>query len=145
MRLYTTKLGPWYGTQADAKKSGFDWVEVDVPTVKQELLEFLNTNDTLIRMGRDMEMPTGEGRGSTGTRKPYVAPYDPDAPARLDEPPKQGITCSAYKPASDLNAYDVRDVVTVCDRKHLGQALGTIISRLHDELDTAVEILEVAS
>lgn len=131
MRLYTNRLGQWYGTQSDAKKSGFDWVEVDVPTVKAELLEFLNSNQSAAQRIRESE----GGSGSTGTRKTYVAPYDPDAPARLDEPPKQGITCSAYKPASDLNAYDVRDVVTVCDRKHLGQALGTIISRLHDELE----------
>ena len=38
MRLYTDRLGNWYGTQADARKSGHDWVEVDVPTVKAELL-----------------------------------------------------------------------------------------------------------
>ena len=124
MRLYTNRLGQWYGTQSDAKKSGFDWVEVDVPTVKQELLEFLNTNEAG-RVVWDHQQPTGEGQGSTGTHKePEPTP-----------PTSTGITCSAYKPASDLNAYDVRDVVTVCDRKHLGQALGAIISRLHDELE----------
>jgi len=126
MRLYTNKLGQWYGTQSDAKKSGFDWVEVDVPTVKQELLEFLNTNEAG-RVVWDHEKPTGEGQGSTGTHK------QPETTT----PTPTGITCSAYKPARDLNAYDVRDVVTVCDRKHLGQALGAIISRLHDELEDA--------
>ena len=120
MRLYTNTLGNWYGTQSDAKKSGFDWVEVDVPTVKQELLEFLNKNEALIG-----DVPPREGQGSTGTRK------DPEPTS----PTSTGITCSAYKPASDLNAYDVRDVVTACDRKHLGQALGAIISRLHDEVE----------
>lgn len=125
MRLYTDNLGNWYGTQSDAKKGGYNWVEVDFPTDKQGLLEYLNTN----KVGGE------DGSGSTGTHK------DPEP----TPPPTTGITCSAYKPASDLNAYDVHDVVTVCDRKHLGMALGAIISRLHDELDTAVEILEVAS
>ena len=132
MRLYTDTSGNWYGTQADAKRGGNEWKEVDVPTRKEELLVWLN----LTGAGCALWEQEG-GSGSTGTRKPYVAPYDPDAPARLDEPPKQGITCSAYKPARDLNAYDVRDVVTVCDRKHLAPALGAIISRLHDELEVA--------
>ena len=40
MRLYTTG-SQWAGTQADAKKLG-TFIEVDVPTTKAELLEFLN-------------------------------------------------------------------------------------------------------
>ena len=68
MRLYTNRLGEWYGTQADARKSGNDWVEVDVPTVKQELLAWLNTTEAG-RVVWDHEKPTGEGQGSTGTRK----------------------------------------------------------------------------
>lgn len=64
MRLYTNRLGQWYGTQADAKKSGNDWVEVDVPTVKADLLDFLNTNEAG-RVVWDHEV----GSGSTGTRK----------------------------------------------------------------------------
>jgi hypothetical protein len=117
MRLYTNKRGEWFGTQADAKRGGIEWEEVDVPTVKQELLKFLNAN----AVGAEVDP------GSTGTRK------QPETTT----PTPTGITCSAYKPASDLNAYDVRDVVTVCDRKHLAPALGAIISRLHDELGEA--------
>ena len=75
MRLYTDRLGNWYGTQADARKSGNDWVEVDVPTVKADLLDFLNSNEA----GRVVWDHEG-GSGSTGTRKTIVAPYDPDAP-----------------------------------------------------------------
>ena len=128
MRLYKNTDGQWFGTQADANRGRSKWKEVEVPTIKADLITFLNDYHEQVAEG---------GTGSTGTCKPYVAPYDPDAPARLDEPPKQGITCSTYKPASDLNAYDVRDVVTACDRKHLGQALGAIISRLHDELEVS--------
>jgi hypothetical protein len=37
-------------------------------------------------------------------------------------------SCSAM----DLSSYDVRDVVLNCDKKHLGSALSSIVSRLHD-------------
>ena len=41
MRLYTNPKGEWTGTQSDARKLG-SFMEVDVPTSKAELLEFLN-------------------------------------------------------------------------------------------------------
>lgn len=45
MRLYTNKDGQWFGTQADARKGApRNWVEVDVPTSKQELINWLNAN-----------------------------------------------------------------------------------------------------
>jgi len=45
MRLYTNRKGGWAGTQADARKAwGKDWIEHEVPTSKQELINFLNTN-----------------------------------------------------------------------------------------------------
>ena len=128
MRLYTDTSGNWYGTQADAKRGGNEWKEVDVPTRKEELLVWLN----LTGAGCALWEQEG-GSGSTGTRKDPEP--SPDITKAINTP--TGITCSAYKPASDLNAYDVRDVVTVCDRKHLGMALGAIISRLYDEVEVA--------
>ena len=45
MRLYTNKDGQWFGTQADARKGApRNWVEVDVPTSKQDLINWLNAN-----------------------------------------------------------------------------------------------------
>ena len=45
MKLYTNRKGGWAGTQADARKAwGKDWIEHEVPTSKQELINFLNTN-----------------------------------------------------------------------------------------------------
>lgn len=129
MRLDTDTSGNWFGTQADAKRGGNEWKEVDVPTRKEELLAWLNLTGAGFAVW-DTGNPIGEGQGSTGTRK------DPE-PTSPTPDTSTGITCSAYKPASDLNAYDVRDVVTVCDRKHLGMALGAIISRLHDEMEVA--------
>ncbi len=41
MRLYTDNQGNWAGTQADAKKFG-KFEQVEVPTDKPTLLEFLN-------------------------------------------------------------------------------------------------------
>ena len=43
MRLYTNKDGQWFGTQRDAQKGApRNWVEVDVPTSKQDLINWLN-------------------------------------------------------------------------------------------------------
>lgn len=41
MKLYTNNKGQWAGTQADAKQLG-DFEQVEVPTDKPSLLEFLN-------------------------------------------------------------------------------------------------------
>lgn len=43
MRLYRTYDGQWAGTQADAKKLG-KFEQVEVPTDKAGLLDFLNSN-----------------------------------------------------------------------------------------------------
>ena len=43
MRLYTNNEGGWAGTQADAKVWG-EFEQVEVPTDKATLLEFLNTH-----------------------------------------------------------------------------------------------------
>ena len=47
MRLYTNRKGDWAGTQIDARKWGrrvnsCGFFPVDVPTIKPELLNFLN-------------------------------------------------------------------------------------------------------
>lgn len=46
MKLYQTTLGQWAGTQADARAlkatHGVDFEQVEVPTDKPGLLEFLN-------------------------------------------------------------------------------------------------------
>ena len=45
MRLYMNNKGEWFGTQADARRnSPREWVEVEVPTSKQDLLNWLNEN-----------------------------------------------------------------------------------------------------
>ena len=41
MKLYTNRKGDWAGTQIDAKNWG-GYICVDVPTIKPELLNFLN-------------------------------------------------------------------------------------------------------
>ena len=43
MRLYTNKDGQWFGTQRDAQRGApRNWVEVEVPTSKQDLINWLN-------------------------------------------------------------------------------------------------------
>lgn len=46
MRLYQDSKGRWYGTQAEARKAApRDWREVDVPTSKQELINWLSVHE----------------------------------------------------------------------------------------------------
>jgi hypothetical protein len=129
MRLYTNNQGVWAGTQADAKKlfkvpntpTG-NFVEVDVPTTKAELMEFLNTHRCRPQSGQDLE------RDSVKFNDPSIAP---SSPSQAPRPQRHGQSCSA----KDLNQYDVHDVVLNCDKAHLGNALAAIISRLHDMQD----------
>lgn len=108
MRLYTDYKGRWAGTQSDAKQFGA-FEQVEVPTDKPNLLEFLNEQRVgdvnLEDIGTDREVP--------------LLP--------IKTHPQ---SCSA-----NPNVYDVRDAVLNCDRKHLGSALAAIISRLHDEVE----------
>ena len=64
MRLYYDQKGNWAGTQADAKKAfGKDWWEIDVPTSKAEMIEFLDRHNCL----RDQTSSTNQMKSSTGT------------------------------------------------------------------------------
>tara|TARA_B110000046_G_scaffold183833_1_gene220848 strand:- start:280 stop:639 length:360 start_codon:yes stop_codon:yes gene_type:complete len=114
MRLYTDNKGAWAGTQSDAKSDfGTDYALAEVPTDKPTLLEFLNEYQVghadAISAQMDMvETVVADGRIVQATPHPQ--------------------SCSA----NDLSTYDVRDVVLNCDKKHLGSALGSIVTRLHD-------------
>ena len=111
MRLYTDNNGRWAGTQADAKEFGkFD--QVEVPTDKPNLLEFLNKHSV----------------GGDGFRIDALVDDDWEMPPAKTHPQ----SCSA-----NPNVYDVKDAVLNCDRKHLGTALAAIITRLYDEADAA--------
>lgn len=111
MRLYTDNNGRWAGTQADAKEFGkFD--QVEVPTDKPTLLEFLNKHNV----------------GGDGFRIDALVDDDWEMPPVKTHPQ----SCSA-----NPNVYDVKDAVLNCDRKHLGTALAAIITRLYDEVEAA--------
>lgn len=106
MRLYTDHKGNWAGTQADAKQFG-EYEQVEVPTDKPTLLEFLN------------EYQVGAADVISAQMEMVQQKTHP-------------LSCSA-----NPNVYDVRDAVLNCDRKDLGAALTAIISRLHDEVEEA--------
>ena len=111
MRLYTDNKGRWAGTQSDAKQ--FDTFEqVEVPTDKPTLLEFLNKHSV----------------GGDGFRIDALVDDEWEMPAEKTNP----LSCSA-----NPKLWDVRDAVLNCDRKHVAAALGAIISRLHDEVEEA--------
>ena len=106
MKLYTDYKGRWAGTQADAKQFGA-FEQVEVPTDKPTLLEFLN------------EYQVGAADVISAQMEVVQQKTHP-------------LSCSA-----NPNVFDVRDAVLNCDRKDLGAALGAIISRLHDEVEEA--------
>ena len=109
MKLYTDNKGRWAGTQADAKQLGA-FEQIEVPTDKPNLLEFLNKHSV----------------GGDGFRVDALVDDDWEMPPVKTHPQ----SCSA-----NPNLWDVQDAVLNCDRKHLAAALGAIISRLHDEME----------
>ena len=106
MRLYTDNQGNWAGTQADAKKFG-KFEQVEVPTDKPTLLEFLNK-----RSVTDFEAMLTDVSVEPVQQKAHP------------------LSCT-----STPTAYDVRDAVLNCDKKHLGSALAAIITRLYEVID----------
>lgn len=111
MKLYTNNKGQWAGTQADAKQLG-DFEQIEVPTDKPSLLEFLNKHHV----------------GGNEFRIDALVDDSWKMPPAKTHPQ----SCSA-----NPNLWDVQDAVLNCDRKHLAAALGAIISRLHDEAEEA--------
>ena len=76
MRLYTNRHGSWVGTQADARKEfGFknEWREVDVPTDKPSLLEFLNIHKVGDLMPDPIVMKDGRPHLNLGDDKPDLS------------------------------------------------------------------------
>jgi hypothetical protein len=62
MRLYTNNEGGWAGTQADAKVWG-KFEQVEVPTDKATLLEFLNTHAVgAVATPRSLADPTTQNK-----------------------------------------------------------------------------------
>lgn len=104
MRLYTDSNGRWAGTQSDAKQFG-EYEQVDVPTDKPTLLEFLNEYQV--------------GAADVVSAQMEVIQQKTHPLSRSANP----------------NGWEVHDAVLNCDRKHLGAALGAIITRIHDEME----------
>lgn len=117
MRLYTNKRGEWFGTQADAKRGGIEWEEVDFPTVKPDLLAWLNHYRVT-----NFEQPqgTGEGQGSTGTRK------DPEPTT----PTPQKI----YPQGRPHPWTTIRECAEQASLKDLSVALAVFLNRYEEEL-----------
>jgi hypothetical protein len=61
MILYQTVDGQWCGTQAEARSvAGKDWVQVNVPTDKPALIDWLNKRDWITRDTLDRLEPSNE-------------------------------------------------------------------------------------
>jgi len=123
MRLYTNNKGSWVGTQADARKEfGKNWNEVDVPTDKPNLLQFLNDESV---GGRPANIPQAMEKNDLDERIRKEAAAHPQS-------------CSGNRDVRQdaaLNRYDVRDVVLNCPKEYLGGALSAIVTRIYDMED----------
>jgi len=115
MRLYTTPTGKWAGTQADAKKLG-GFCEAEVPTMKADLLAFLNDHQVVFGVYTAL-----------GYETPSAPVAEPSAPVQPNE--LKGGTWDEY------NA--VRNHLETCDAKALNTALTIITGRLGDLLEKA--------
>lgn len=111
MRLYTTG-SQWAGTQADAKKLG-KFVEINVPTDKQGLLEWLNKMHW-----NDLEYM----KPATEPSAPVAEPSAPSEPRKL-----KGNSWDEFN--------TIRDHLETCDAKALNTALSIITGRLGDLLE----------
>jgi|TARA_B100000085_G_scaffold147216_1_gene133977 hypothetical protein len=70
MRLYKSSNGQWFGTQRDAQRGApRDWTEVDVPTSKQDLINWLCAN----KVGGGYNKPEDSVAGQ----------YEPEATSEL--------------------------------------------------------------
>tara|TARA_B100001057_G_scaffold492170_1_gene583995 strand:- start:2806 stop:3135 length:330 start_codon:yes stop_codon:yes gene_type:complete len=73
MRLYKSSKGEWVGTQRDAQRNfPRDWTEVDVPTSKMELIDWLNSHE----VGASRERAVGQ---EIVTSAPHPDQLNPEA------------------------------------------------------------------
>lgn len=73
MRLYKSSKGEWVGTQRDAQRNfPRDWTEVDVPTSKMELIDWLNSHE----VGASRERAVGQ---EIVTSAPHPDKLNPEA------------------------------------------------------------------
>jgi hypothetical protein len=114
MRLYTNRKGDWAGTQKDAGNWG-GFFPVDVPTIKPELLKFLNIYKVKETIYETRETPSA----------PIEQPSAPVQPKEL-----KGGTWDEY------NA--IRNHLETCDARALNTALSIITGRLGDLLEKSI-------
>ena len=121
MRLYTNiGTGEWFGTQADSRKGGGASDPVEVPTSKADLIAFLSEHKV------------------RPTDRLCMEDFSESANDKLDKAAALAALEQTFPSSSRRGLpgpHDVHDAVKNCDRKHLGQALASIISRLYDEME----------
>tara|TARA_R100000900_G_C3214697_1_gene139396 strand:+ start:45 stop:368 length:324 start_codon:yes stop_codon:yes gene_type:complete len=76
MRLYQNSKGQWFGTQADARRnSPRDWREVEVPTSKQDLLDWLNLHNFAPKSAGIAPEPHPEPEPKSELLSPHAASW----------------------------------------------------------------------
>ena len=114
MRLYTTPAGKWAGTQADAKKLG-GFCEAEVPTMKADLLAFLNDHKVVFGVYAALG---------------YETPTAPTEPAKPSEPAEP----RTMKEFSWDEFYTIKNHLETCNRETVFRTMNLAIQRYY-ELD----------
>jgi len=121
MRLYSNNQGGWAGTQSDARKQlGKGFIEYDVPTSKQDLLNFLNKN----RVGGEYGIANREVGNTIVNVDPHI--FNTDTPS--SQTPKYHHAWTTIKECAEKASL-----------KDLGVALGVLMNRLDEVADKQKE------
>lgn len=118
MRLYVTTAGRWAGTQADAarlgKEDGARWEQIEVPTDKPGLLEFLNTRHV-------------------AATSPEPEPVPADAPAASAEPraahPRFAEQQGRHRTSDEIASF-ILDDATVAQVEDIFACVGTRVAEI---------------
>lgn len=130
MRCYRTPGGRWFGTQADARAACLDeacpsdaWVEVDVPTDKPGLLDWLHLNcgpATVEAFRAERELDKLREREAAAIER-----ITPSAP-----PPIQPPSRPAASAALDLTAAE--EFIQAADHRQLASIMENAILRMRE-------------
>ena len=114
MKLYTDNNGRWAGTQADAKQFGA-FEQVEVPTDKPNLLEFLNKHSVGADNTEYHTYDDERTKANNTTEKTPQPHYNPDTrPSRWT---------------------DIRDAAEKASLKDWGVVLAVLMNRLDEIAD----------
>ena len=133
MRLYRTEAGAWTGTQADARESainagghGKSWAEIEVPTDKPGLLEWLNWNvGVAAREAERAERELDRRREAEAQRIELAEMERPDGLIRP-------VATAAPAAPKAVSLIDVEEFIQAADHRRLAGLTENCILRMRE-------------